>query len=287
MDKLSPNPTIQPAAGKPARRWFVALAALLIAIWVIAMLFRWELRARWWAWHITRAESREDRDFYLTRLASIRDKSLGVVDMLLEDPRPEVREAGITVLRYCESEGAADRLLTMLGDEVPDVAGMAATALAWRAGSSRYVDRLQTTLNRKGPPQWGAAVALGRIGGPSAENALKSALGGGATGDWPADVRAQIIDSLGMLGCRDSLGLIAEALKDDRLIQTLPHSQLSARRAIAALQPDLRTRGMDPADAMAAADSAPSVAAVAARWLRLLAADNSAPTTHTASHPAN
>ncbi len=268
MTETLPDANIERSAAKPARRSFFVLLVLLVAIWAVAMVFRWELRARWWAWQITRSESRENRDYYVTHLASIQDKSLGAVGLLLHDSRPEIRDAGITVLRYCESERATGRLIAMLADESPDVAGMAATTLAWRAGSRRYVGQLETLLNRKGPPQWGAAVALGRIGGPEAERALASAL---PNADSPADVRAQIIDSLGMLGCRNSLGLITEALQDSRPLSTPPFSQLSARHAVAALQSDLRTHGMDPAAAMAAAASPPTVAGVAARWLALLA----------------
>lgn len=287
MSEISSKPRIEPPP-RPRRRSFLVLAVLLVAIWVIGMLFRWEIRARWWAWQITRAESREDRVFYLTRLASIRDRSLGAVDMLIENPRAEIREAGIGVLRYCESERAADRLIAMLGDASPDVAGMAATALALRPDSHRYVGRLEMLFDRKGPPQWGAAVALGRIGGPHAHDLLESALSVPVTPDSVPEVRAQIIDSLGMMGRRDAIRLMHEALQDHRPIRTLPFSQLSARRAIAALQPDLRAHGMDPAQAMAAADSPPTVAGVAGRWLQLLESDNSLPdaTTRTASCPA-
>jgi hypothetical protein len=61
-----------------------------------------------------------------------------------------------------------------------------------------------------------------------------------------------------------------DALNDDRIVQILPQSQLSAQRAVATLRPELRARGADPNSALQAASTVPTVAAIAARWIRLL-----------------
>ena len=275
-----------PQATAPARPGgrgpLVVTLLILVIMWGSFMYFRWELRAQWWAFQVAKAESREQRDFYVTRLASIRDQSLNVIPGLLNSDKPEVREAAITILRYCESDRAGDHLVEALDDPVPDLAAAAATMLAWRRGSARHVPRLRDQLLTSGDraPAWGAAVALGRIGGPEAEGALLQAL----TGPLGPDVKGQVIDSLGMLGTQAAVPLMLDALADDRLLEVLPNSQQSARRAIAALQPDLVARGADPSAALEAASAAPSVAAVAAHWVHLLAGLDAAGVT---SRPAD
>ncbi|HON68870.1 MAG TPA: HEAT repeat domain-containing protein [Phycisphaerae bacterium] len=269
-----PGPSL---AGERKRHGsFIAVLLLLVGVWVLAMLFRWEIRAQWWAWQAVRAETRETRDYYVVRLASIRDQSLPALARLIDDPRAEVREAAITVLRHCEGARGADCLLDLLADEEPDVAGLAATALAWRRDARQHVTTLQHVLSRGDDPRaWGAAVALGRIGGPEAQAALCEAA--------PPHVAAQVIDSLGLLGCREAVTLMMRARHDTRPIDVLPYSQMSAQRAIQALQGDLRSRGVDPASALASASSPATVAGVAEHWIRLL---TGTPASDLATQPA-
>jgi HEAT repeat protein len=258
----------------------VAVLLLLVGVWALAMFFRWEIRAQWWAWQATRAESRDARDYYVVRLASIRDKSLHALPMLIDDSRADVRESAITILRHCESARSADYLLDLLADEEPDVAGLAATALAWRRDARQHVPLLERILSHADDPRaWGAAVALGRIGGLEAQSALCEALGR----PGPPHVTAQVIDSLGLLGCREAVPLMMQARQDTRPISVLPHSQLSAQLAIRALQADLRSRGADPASALASASSPATVAGVAEHWIRLL---SGTPTAGNATQPA-
>jgi HEAT repeat protein len=244
------------------------VALLLVLIWVLLMVFRWQLRAEWWAYQVTQAESAEGRDFYVTRLASIRDKSLTAVPMLTEHPDAGIRLAGITILRYCESPRAAELLLGMLGDTNPDVSGAAATNLAWRSRPASFIPQLRELATSTSPAAWGATVALGRIGGDEAEQTLEQIL---STADNP-NVKAQAIDSLGLLGREEALPLMQKALADERHVDHLPHSQLSAMRAIGALSADLSAKGIDPASAADSASTAPTVGAIAAHWIRLLSA---------------
>ncbi|MBI4581469.1 MAG: HEAT repeat domain-containing protein, partial [Planctomycetes bacterium] len=266
-----PEPARGPAAAfgiKRSRivvnRPLVVILLLLALIWLLVMVFRWELRAQWWAYQVTQAESREQREFYVTRLASIRNKSLHAVSTLIEHPSPEVRDAGVTVLRYCDDEEAAERLFGLLSDPSPDVAAAAATTLAWRSESARYVPRLAGWLQDRSSPRWGVAVALGRLGGSLAEESLEEAL---AIPCEP-DVRAQIIDSLGLLGCTRAVPLIIDALADDRPVETLPHSLQSAKRALEAVRGQVPATSFDWDAAEQQVVAPQTVAAVAAHWIR-------------------
>jgi HEAT repeat protein len=266
----SPVPEIRlnrPGDRRSNRTAFGIVLMLMLILWLVVMVFRWELRARWWAYEVARCESAEDRDFYLTRLASIRDKSFNAVSELVNDDRPEIRSAGVTVLRYCEGRPAAVVLIRLLADPSPEVAVDAATALAQRRDAASYIPELRSRLlDNPGRSSWGTAIALGRIRRDEAEDALKTALARAAD----PDLKAQIIDSLGMAGCEEAVPMMIDSLTDDRPVQILPQSQQSAQRAINAVRPDFLARGADPDSALKAASTAPTVSAVAARWVRLL-----------------
>ena len=230
------------------------------------MCFRWEIRARWWAYRLTRVESREERSYYLTCLAAIGDKSLGAVDRLLRDPRPEVRRMAVTVLERCPAEKADERLARLLSDTNEDVAVEAALVLASRGNTAVLMETLRDHFRQHGGPARHAAVALQRIGGPQAEQLLIEALP--QTSD--PDLRAQIIDSLGMLGCTRAVPLLTDMLADERPVSTLPYSQRSALEAVAAAQDQWLSRGFDLEAVRSALQGEQTVASIAARSLRLI-----------------
>ena len=249
------------------RWWFVSALALLVLLWLLAMFFRMELRAQWWAYRLTRAAGVADRQYYLVRLAAIGDESLGAVGRLLGDSRAEVRSMGITVLGYCKGPAASEFLLAALGDADPEVAATAALELALRPEAAALVPRLAAILEGGGSaPAWGACVALERMGGPAAEQVLLTALP--KVSD--ADVRAQIIDSLGMLGSKAALPALRGMLADRRPISRLPASQGGALRAIGALQGRLASKGVDIKALAEASRSDRTVASVATRALGMI-----------------
>lgn len=259
----APSP---PAAANRGRRRFVVVLLGLVVLWVVVMLFRWELRTRWWAWRLTEVESREDRQYYLTRLAAVGDRSLDAVPRLLHDGRPEVRDMGLTVLRYCESPRAGALLLEMLDDEAPDVAAMAASLLAWRPEARAYVPQLFMAIQTgQGREAWAAAIALGRIGGPDVEQLLLTVV----HPKMGPDIRAQVIESLGLLNCGAAVPAMIDALADRRSLETPPFSQRNVARAIGSLQGEIVAKGGDPGAMMAAAET-PTVASVAAQWLTMM-----------------
>lgn len=271
----------------PGKSWIghvrspaAVIVLVFVLIWILIMAFRWQLRAQWWAYQVTQAETPEQRLFYTARLASIRDKSLGAIAPLLTDhPDRDIRIVATDILRYCESGRAVDILLTMLDDRDPEVAGIAATMLAWRSDAREYLPTLEKLWMTDAASRWGLAVAAGRIGGSAAEQFLMAQLGR----DLQPHVKAQAIDSLGLLGSRAAVPLMKEALADHREIDVPPFSQISAMRAASALSVQLASQGIDPASATRATTNAPTVADVATRWIDLL--DNSPATRPTATQP--
>lgn len=245
---------------------FILVVAGFALLWIVLMWMRWELRAQWWAYQMIHAESREQREPYLTRLASIRDRSLKAVPKLLADPRPEVREGAVRVLRYCESNNAAELLLRAMSDTDRDVAAMAANTFAWRPDARALQPGLIQLIDSESESTaCAAAIALGRLGGPEAEATLRARA---ATDETAPDLRAQAIDSLGLLGDRDAADAVRSALDDHRPIAALPQSMASAMRALATVAPQLEAQGA-VIESNATAD-APTVSVVAEHWLPLL-----------------
>jgi hypothetical protein len=254
------------------------LIAALVLVWLVALFYRHELRSHWWAYRLQQADDPLVRAYYLPRLAAMGEHGLGALDRLLRDPRPQNREAGVAVLHYCTSEEARERLLhVLLNDPDESVAEKAALELALRKDALRSLDDLDDVLFSLAHPTRSrrAAVAIERIGGAEAKTALLEALLTHG-GRLDADVCAQVIDSLAMLGSEDAVPAIRDALADDRGVTILPASQRAAQRAVMALQGDLTRKGVDPGTLLEASTAAPTVAAVAQRALTLL---NPSPTT--------
>jgi len=254
---------------------------ILVLLWATAMLFRWEIRTHWWAWRLTEVESREDRLYYLARLAAAGDRAIFAADLLREDPRPEIRSMAVTVLEHATCPAADKILLATMSDRDMDVAMAAASVLADHMDQRVFLGILRSRLERRDPQRaCVAAAALKGIGGPEAEDALLEAL---ATADDP-DLCAQIAESLGLLGCRRAEPLLTALLADERPVTVVPYAQRSALKALRARQGQLREEGWDPRDAMERLSRELTVAAVAAQSLQWIAGDG---LTHSATQPAS
>ncbi len=267
------------------RIWTAVAIIALVLLWAVVMFFRMEIRAHWWAYRLTRVESDHERNYYLACLAAVGNKSLGAVDRLLQNPRPEVREMGVIILEHCTPGVADKRLVALLSDENEDVAIRAALALASREDVSSLLRTLRDCLlEHPGGPDRHAAVALQRIGGAEAEQALLDALPHATD----PNLRAQIIDSLGMLGSEAAVPILTDMLADERQVTILPYSQRSALQALAARQQQLLNKGIDPQTVMDALQKETTVAAIAARSLRLITdAPVDEPPTQPAAYPNN
>ena len=274
------SPASKQRVPRPGRRGTIVAIAALVLLWLLAMLFRMELRAQWWAYRLTRVESREARNYYLARLAAVGDKSVGALGRVLCDPRPEIREMGVTVLQYCPGTRARGMLLDMLPDENDDVAGKAALGLASRKDASALLATLGELI--RGPDvaaARAAAVALERMPDREADRIFIEALEKAAE----ADLRAQIIDSLAMRRSEAAVPLLTEMLADQRPVATLPYSRRSALRALGAVQGQLLSRGIDPHSGVEALQAERTVSAIAARAIQMITGPGSG---HRATQPA-
>ncbi|HSW47196.1 MAG TPA: hypothetical protein VLM89_16655 [Phycisphaerae bacterium] len=269
------RPRARSASTRGRRATYTAIAILML-LWLVAIWYRWEIRAYWWAYRITAVESPELQSYYAGSLAAIGDRALPALPRLLDDPRESIRLIGVRILRSCPNLRALQCLFMRLGDPSVEVSDAAALEIALRPDRLQALPVLQEMA--AGPSATAAMVALERIGGPQAEDILIERL---SNADDP-DVTAQAIDSLGMLGCRAAEPVIQGHLGDHRPLTCPPASQRRAERAIAAVQGKLLAQGIRPEDLAAVARTDLTIAAVAARALASLAPT---PASHPTSRP--
>jgi hypothetical protein len=243
MSEPVPKDNATPHAGAaptPRRRigFWIAVAAL-VALWTVAMVFRWEIRAHWWVYRLAHAESSQKRDYYQACLASIAPRGADAPCNLIHHPDKDVRLRAVALLRrYAEAMGSGPStpvkcLHAMRADPDQDVRNAVAIALAFAAGPDHPdTDSLVHALESAPEPAAAAAAfALERVGTPDAIVALLDAA---ADESRPA-VRAQAIDSLGVLRADAAVPVLIEALDDDRPVPFPSGADRALQKALEAL----------------------------------------------------
>jgi len=249
------------------RRWTLAIITLLIALWCLAMWYRVEIRAYWWARQLAQASSPQDTHYYLLCLASTKDSAFGPARRLARNADPRVRRLGVAALDNCRGPKVEQVLLNLLSDPDDDVADAAATSLTdpRRGTAIALIPDLETTLARGGRAARHAVVALQGIPGEQTERILVDALSG--TSD--PDLLAQLADSLGMIGARLAAPRLIALLDDIRPLESTQHSERSATRALAAARRQFAAKGIN-AESITVA-RARTVAEAALRSLTMIA----------------
>jgi len=226
-----------------------------------------EIRSFWWVHRIQRATTPEDRKYYTLCLAAVKDSALPAIPALLRDPRAEVRALGIDVLRYCPSPHAQVLLLNALPDDRDPVLVRAALNLALRPDRMNALPRLREMIQSTSPRTASAGVvAMERLGGPEAKQALLDML----TSSSDPDLLAQVADSLANLEEHAAVAPLIGLLTDRRPITVPPVSYRMAVEAIARLKGDAISKGVDKESLLAATQAPSTIGAAAARSLYLI-----------------
>lgn len=250
------------------RRWVITAIVILVILWAVTMILRWEIRARWWTYQLNNTQSREEQNFYLMRLTAISDKSFYALTSLLDNPKPEIRKIGERKLVHHKGPRAGEYLKRFLSDECEDIAAGAAQELAVRNGIPAVLPILRGAMLADKPDlnRQTAAYCLEKIGGTEAEKILLETI----PQIKDPDLLAQIVDSLGIMGSQAAVPVIKEMLADQRLVKILPVSQRQVLQAIAALQDKLSTQGINQQDLLDSITTQQTVASIAQRALQLI-----------------
>lgn len=188
------------------------MIGVTLAACVLAITFRTPLRSRFWAWQVIHADGVEERAAPLTLLCNAGDRGRWGTETLLTHSDPEIRQFGVVVLQHVQSDRVPPRLLELLADPSEAVAEMAALGLAIH-GDTSVIPELKRMF-RAGDfgTASAVAVALERLGGPEAADALA------VLANEPADAacRAALIDALTAIASPSCAGSLLGLLDDHR-----------------------------------------------------------------------
>ena len=229
------------------RRLFLAVAVMVV-VWLAAMLYRNEIRARWWLYRLTSLSTTDGLDphaRYLARLASVGEAALPAAERLLQDSDTTLRSFGVTLLQRLQSPRAGELLLDASSDPDPVIRGEAVRGLGGRGD----VTSLRRIVRRDDPVAACAAVeALASVGSQEAVEIIISQVRNGAARDGRAGlpVRVQAIESLGELQAGQAVEALIDCLADQTFFEGWTAAERSAAAAVAAMRPGNRVNWPEP-----------------------------------------
>lgn len=250
-------------------RFYLIIAAMVVAFLVV-VLQRNSIRARYWAYQLKQTDDLADQAYYIACLTSVGDAAAQSVEALVGDPRIEIRMLAIPA-----SQGLTPRirhelvLYALLLDEDEELQASAATAIAlshWAPGEQSLIAFAQTPSDSTA---CAAAYGLSRINSATAADALCSII---QTHKSPK-ARAQAVESLtahlqpsldnqnALTGELDPISVMVQALSDSGEFA----GKLAAEREIETVSSAVTARkGLRVAGSGPSASAARSVASVAA-----------------------
>lgn len=264
------NDERSPSSARSSGRRLWCSITVLVVVWLVVILNRHTLMARYYGYRLTRASSPAEHARYFSKLAGLRDRAVGTAERMLDDADAGVRATGAAVLHHARSDRARRALLGALGDPDENVREIAVLGLAFHH-DRRAVPALTRMLAKATEyPAFEAAVALERIGGDEAIDALMN-----ASRTHPIrSVRAQAIDSLGRLEAARAVNMLIDLLADESPVRFESGTERAVRTALGRAGGELAKLGLD-ASALATRPSEENprakvrtIADVAARALR-------------------
>ncbi len=219
-----------PTRARPVQWVSLALLSVSVLVCVAALIWRSEIRARYWAGRIAASDNLQQRAYYLTLLCNAGDSARWGVSYLAARSDPGVRQYAALALQHVEAEWAPAARLRLLQDSDPQIRSLAALALALR-GDARIVPLLQEMLAGEPAGAAGACLALERLGGPDAICAIDAALPEVSS----PDVRAMLVDALEQIDEPGCVPPLLRLLDDERQSELPGRAETLAREAQSAL----------------------------------------------------
>ncbi len=238
------------------------LAVLLtVAACAAALFFRTELRARYWAWQIARADDDSARARYLAALCGAGERGRWGISALLAADDPALRQAGLLAAQRIDAAWPTERFMHHLQDPDPAVQELAAVSLAIRQHEAALPALKWLFQTGDESTASAAAVALEQLGTPGAVGALTEL----AAERHGVARQAALVDALSGIGRPGCVPGLLLSLGDHRVTTRPTRSDVLARAALG----ELRRRGQVLATSVPAALPAPhTIAERAAAGLR-------------------
>ncbi len=253
MQQTPPNPTnVPPTSAKDSWRRPIAIIVLMVVAFAVVVVFRNEIRVRWWAYRMTQTTDVQDRMHYLSLLSSMDAKSLPVARSLIKDDDPANRSFGVALLSTINGD-KADRLLEIACiDEDKTIRQSAILGLSMRA-TENTVHRLAGLIKQLDAES--AMFVVSRLVGINLPQSLEE-ISRIARSHPDAGVRAQAIESLGQWGGDDVVGTLIDCLPDDAVYNGLTATEAQARDALASMAPQLAATDISASDSTGSGEAA-------------------------------
>ncbi|HUU85327.1 MAG TPA: HEAT repeat domain-containing protein [Phycisphaerae bacterium] len=211
---------------------FVAIA-IMVVVWLVVILCRHQIRARWWTYKLTTAETLDEQGAWLARLVALGHSGVPSARRLMAEDDPLLRSFGLAILEHAPGADAGQLLVTASTDTDPSIRTEAVRGL----GARRDLEAL-TRIARRAEPvaASAAAVELGRMGGDEGVDLLIQLL----RTHESVRVRVQAIECLGQLpGPPDArrIDALTQCLDDDTVFEGHTAAERAAMDAIASLDP--------------------------------------------------
>ena len=92
----------------------------MVAVWLVAILYRNEIRARWWAYRMASTESQVQRVGYFQRLASLGELAVPRARSLLDHHDASLRSFAVALMHPSSSDEATEGLIRGVGTNLID-----------------------------------------------------------------------------------------------------------------------------------------------------------------------
>jgi len=242
------------------KRMFIVIT-IMVVVWLLIVLCRNPLRARWWTHKLATTRDPEIRLVCFQRLVALGTTGADAVETLLRSEEAAVRGLGVALVNHTHPPQARTLLASMTTDADADVATMAVTGLAL-LGDPAVIEDIAKLLQTSKPPMPSIAVAgLGRLGTPQAVDLLIEAAGP----DNSVAVRVQAIEELGRLQVERAAEVLTQCLLDDTPFEGPTASERSAAALLARAAPGMQVEEPPPSR---------RVSHFAARALRAITGDD-------------
>lgn len=215
------------SSNRPRRKQVIVIAAMLAAFLAV-VVFRDEIRVRWWAHRLADCEDPKERIHYAELLASRREQSLPGVRRLLAHDDVGIRSLAVVVLNTLEGEASLELLVTAAGDADAVVRRNAVMGISMREPESAAAALGGLVEHRDEPT---AMLAVSRLAGLRTQR-VDEMLARLARDHSSAGIRAQAIESLEVRGGGEAVEALKACLEDDAVFTGLTEGERGALEAL-------------------------------------------------------
>lgn len=214
------------------------LVLLAVVGFALVVVFRWEIRAWWWARCLARSADATERIYYAACLGGAGEAALPAVEGLLDSSDAGVRSHAVAVLNNVDGDESLALLERACDDDEATIRESAVLGISFRS-SPGIVAILRRIADHTDEDT--AMLATSRLGAIHSAETLEM-LRELAVSHASAGVRAQAIQSLSAWPIADVGDVLVACLEDNTSYPSLTATERAAREILAGAAPELASR---------------------------------------------